>query len=199
MLQNGDFAQGSNSWFFAVNGNANAAWTIENGISQFYITNGGTSLSSIELLRWGQALIQGEQYVLQFDGWADQSRYIQVQLVQNGGQFIDYGALNPTLLTPNSAHFRYVFNMVQSSDFSVNLLFDLGSVAGTVNLANISLFRSPLGDLNLDGRVDVLDLGTLCGNWLKKQNNLPDDLDGDGKVDFNDFVPFGQNWGLGAR
>ncbi len=70
--------------------------------------------------------------------------------------------------------------------------------ASIVKIANISLFRSPLGDLNLDGRVNVLDLDIMCGNWLKKQNNLPGDSDGDGKVDFNDFVPFGQNWGLGA-
>jgi hypothetical protein len=60
------------------------------------------------------------------------------------------------------------------------------------------LFEPPTGDLNLDGRADLLDLSIFAGNWLKTQTGLPADLNGDGKVDFTDFSILGQNWTPGS-
>lgn len=195
MVQNGDFSQSSNSWFFAVAPPASAGWSIQNGVSHFYLTNGGPSLSSVELLQAGLALIGGDQYVLQFDAWADQPRYIQAQLLQNGGQSLDYSSLTASFLTPNRAHFQYAFTMEYASDFSANLVFNLGSSAGAVYLANVSLTRPLPGDLNFDGRVDLIDLGIFCGDWLIQKTPSPSgDLDNDGLVNFNDFSILGQNW-----
>jgi len=196
-VQNGDFSQGSNSWSFVVTGSASGAWTVTNNSSQFYIANGGPSLGGIQLLQGNMALIQNAQYVLDFDAWSDQTRYIQVQLVPNSLPLADYSALTPTFLTPNRTHYRYVFTMRQPSDFSANLLFNLGSSSASVFLARISLFRAAAGDLNFDGRVDALDLDIFCRNWLK-QPGLSGDLDGNGRVDFNDLTILGQNWGVGT-
>lgn len=85
--------------------------------------------------------------------------------------------------------------MLQPSDFSANLVFNLGGSVGAVYLANVSLFTPLAGDLNLDDRVNILDLGIFCGNWLKQPNGTPGDLDQNGTVDFNDFNLLGQNWG----
>jgi len=87
--------------------------------------------------------------------------------------------------------------MKQPSDFSDNLIFNLGASAAYVYLDNISLFNPPVGDLNLDGHVDFLDLGIYGGNWLKQQSGLPGDLDGNNKVDFTDFGILGENWSGG--
>ena len=59
---------------------------------------------------------------------------------------------------------------------------------------NVSLFNAPPGDLNLDGRVDLLDLQIQTGDWLKPPSGLNLDLDGNGKIDFNDFSVLGENW-----
>ncbi len=194
MVQNGDFSQGTNLWTFTVSGTASATWAIESGASHIYITNGGATLPSIQLLQPGKALIQGKTYVLQFDAWAAQSRYLDVKLAQSISPFTDYSRITSPFLTPNRTHYRYVFTMQQVSDFSANLLFNLGASSAGVYLANISLFNPPVGDLNQDGRVDFLDLGILGGSWLKQQTGLPADLDVSGQVDFKDFGILGENW-----
>jgi arylsulfotransferase ASST/carbohydrate binding protein with CBM4/9 domain len=194
MVRNGDFSQGANSWTFSLSGGASAAWAIESGASHFYITNAGASLPSIQLLQGGLALIQGKTYVLQFDAWATQARYIDVKLAQSVSPFTYYSRITSPLLTPTRTHYRYVFTMQQTSDFSANLLFNVGASSVAVYLADVSLFNPPTGDLNLDGRVDFLDLGSFGQSWLKQQSGLPADLDGSGQVNFQDFGILGENW-----
>jgi hypothetical protein len=197
MVGNGDFSQGTNSWTLKLNNGALAALAVVNGAGDISITNGGTTLSAVQLLQPGKVLIQGTQYVLEFDGWSTQSRYIGVELAGSASPFAVYSALSSSFLTPNPSHYRYVFSMQSSSDSAANLLFNLGAANGDVFLDNFKLFSPPVGDLNLDGRVDLLDLSSFVGNWLKTTNS-PADLDGNGKVDFMDFNILGNNWLLGS-
>src|SRR2546426_9271713 len=120
MVANGDFSQGTNSWTWTVSGAAVAAWRIESGASHFDITNGGTALPDIQLLQPGLALVQGKQYVFQFDAWSDQTRYIDVKVAQSVSPFSDYSRISSPFLNPNRTHYRYVFTMQQPSDFSAN-------------------------------------------------------------------------------
>jgi hypothetical protein len=148
----------------------------------------------VQLVQGNQPVLQGKKYVLQFDAWSDQSRYIGVQLVQNKSPFTSYTQISSPLLTPNLTHYQYVFTMQQVSDFSANLAFNLGSLASSVFIQNVSLFNSPPGDLNLDGHVNLLDLNSFVQAWLKQQSGAPADLNGDGKVDFNDLTVMGSSW-----
>jgi hypothetical protein len=194
IVQNGDFSQGTNFWSSTLSYGASATWAIEGDASHFYITNSGAYLSSIQFLQGSMTLIQGKQYVLQFDAWSSQPRYIGVSAAQSVSPFTDYSGITPPFLTPNRTHYQYVFTMQQPSDFGATLLFDLGTSTADVYLAKISLFNPPVGDLNLDGRVDLLDLSVFCGSWLKQQGGSPADLNGDGQVNFTDFSILGQNW-----
>lgn len=195
MVQDGNFSQGAGPWSFQLNGGAMGDWTVVDGASQFYITDGGVTLSSIQFLQTNFSLIFGQQYVLEFDAWSDQSGYIQAQLNQAAPPYFDYSGLGPSFLTPNPTHFRYSFTMSQPSDPSANLVFNLGTLGGGIFLANVSLYTPLLGDLNLDSRVDLLDLDIFCGNWLKQQPGVPGDLDQSGAVNFTDFSIFAQSWG----
>ena len=194
LVVNGDFSQAVFAWGFRLSGGASATWGTGNATGQFHISNGGSSLANVQLVQTGKSLIQGKQYVLQFDAWSSQARYIQVELAQSLSPFADYSRITPLFLTPNPAHYRFTFTMQQPSDFSANLLFNMGSANGDVFLENVSLFNPPVGDLNLDGRVDTADLQVLVRNWLKQQSGLPGDLNGDAKVDFTDLSILGQNW-----
>jgi len=198
MVQNADFSQGTFYWGLNLSSNANATWSIGNGVSEFYITNGGTRLADIQLFQGGETLILGRQYVLEFDAWSSQTRYMEVQLAQAVPPFTDYSHITPPFLTPNRTHYRYVFTMQQPSDFSATLLFNLGASTADVYLGNMFLFNPPVGDLNLDGQVNFLDLGILTKNWLKQGSGLPGDLNGDGKVDFTDLGILGANWTPGG-
>ena len=199
MVQNGDFSQQYSAWAFSVNTGASADWAVENGVAHFYITNGGTMQSGIQLRQSGQALILGSKYVLEFDAWSSQTRYIDAHLVQRVSPFMIYSQPTATFLTPNRAHFRYPFTMRQPSDSSASLVFNLGAGTGDVYIDNVSLFSPAAGDLNQDGSVDFSDLGIFVGSWLKSQSGLPADIDGNGKVDFNDFNLLGGSWDIGTQ
>jgi hypothetical protein len=199
MVQNGDFSQGYSAWAFSVNTGAGADWTTDNGIAHFYITNGGTMQSSIQLRQSGQAIILGSKYVLEFDAWSSQPRYIDAHVAQLVSPFSNYSQPTATYLTPTRAHFRYPFTMRLSSDSNASLVFNLGASVGDVYIDNVSLFSLAAGDLNQDGSVDYSDLSIFVGGWLKQQSGLPADIDGNGKVDFNDFNLLGGTWATGSR
>ena len=199
LVQNGDFSQDQSAWNFRVDSSANASWSIENGVSKFNITNGGTSLGAVQLFQTNLPIILGDLYALAFDAWSEQSQFIQATLAQSVSPFLDYSGLAPTYVTPNRTRYHYLFTMIHPSDPQATLQFNMGSYSGSVYLANIVLFNPAVGDLNLDGRVDIQDLRTFCQSWLKKQTGLPADLNQNGTVDFNDFSLLGQNWDLGTH
>jgi hypothetical protein len=193
MVQNGDFSQGTASWIFTNSGTANATWSVQNGTSVVHIVSAGTALSDIQLRQAGLKLILGKKYVLQFDGWASVRRAMEVRLGQDQSPFTTYRVLTPTLTT-SPQRFTYPFVMSNNTDLNARLGFNMGAALGDVYLDNVVLFNAPPGDLNADGRVDLLDLKLFTGDWLKQQSGLGGDLDTNGKVDFNDFGILGENW-----
>ena len=197
MVQNGDFSLGYSSWAFSVNTDASSDWSIENGVAHIYITNGGAMQASIQLRQSGQALILGSKYVLEFDAWSSQPRYIDTHLAQRVSPFSNYSQPTATFLTPNRAHFRYPCTMRQPSDSSASLVFNLGASTADVDLDNVSLFSPAAGDLNQDGKVDLSDLSIFVEGWLKQQNGLAGDIDLNGTVDFNDLNLLGGTWATG--
>jgi len=195
MVANGDFAVGTNSWIWTVSGTASAGWNITNAVSRFVIPNGGTATSSLQLRQTSIPLIQGKKYVFEFDAWTSGgARTIEAKLQNSSGSLNYSGTKTPTL-TPTTNHFRYVFTARASSDFSAQLVFNLGGTSTRpVHLDNISLFNAAPGDFNLDGRVDLLDLSVMASEWPRQGTNLVSELDGNGKVDFKDFGILGENW-----
>ena len=194
MVLNGDFSQGTNYWSWADTGGASARWEVANNVSYVDISNGGAALESLELWQAGMPLTQGKKYVFGFDAWSEQPRSIQVQVGQVVAPSTSYSGPLVAALTPNPSHFRYVFTMQHSSDSNSDVIFDLGASSLGIYIDNVSLFSSPPGDFNLDGRVDARDLAVMAGEWLKQQPNLVSDLDQNGRVNFKDFTLLGQSW-----
>lgn len=198
MIQNANFSQGTTSWIWTLNGGASAAWVIESGVSHVRITNGTTIPANIQLKQTAKPIIQGKKYVFDFDAWSTQPRYIEAKVAQDAAPNQNYSGITSTYITPTRNHYRYVFTMSAASDFSASVFFNLGSSGADVYLANVSLFNAAPGDLNLDGRVDLLDLQILTHDWLRIQNGLSTDLDGSGKVDFTDFGILAEDWSRGG-
>ena len=195
MISNGDFSQGTSSWIWSLTNGATASWAIESGVSHFYITNSTAGQANIQLKQTGKPIIQGKTYVFQFDAWSSPApRYIQAEVAQDAAPNQFYGGSISVYLTPTPTHYRYVFTMTAASDFNASVMFNLGGSSTGVYLDNVSLYYCAPGDLNADGRVDLLDLQSLTHDWLKQQSGLPTDLNNDGKVDFLDFSILGENW-----
>jgi Dockerin type I domain len=169
---------------------------VSGGAGAATISNPGIALSDIQLRQAGLKLLESKKYVVQFDAWASLPRGIEVRLGQDASPFASYAVFSPTL-TPLQHRFAYTFVMQSPTDLNARLMFNLGGAPGNVYLDNISVFNPPVGDLNLDGRVDLLDLQIFTRDWLKQQGGLSTDFNADGKVDFRDFGALGASWSGG--
>jgi len=196
MVQNGDFSQGTASWIWTNSGTASATWSVVSGTGNVHIVSAGTALADIQLRQVGLKLIRGNKYAVQFDAWSSARRPIEARLGQDQSPWTSYLVASPSLTTIKQ-RFTYSFVMQQTTDLNARLMFNVGAVLGDIYLDNVSVFEVPPGDLNLDGRVDLLDLQLFSRDWLKQQSGLNGDLDGNGKVDFNDFGILGENWSGG--
>jgi hypothetical protein len=143
MVSNGNFSAGTNGWILSLANSGSAVWAVTNGVGYFTIANGGTYATDIQLQQTGFRLIQGFQYILAFDAWATRPRYIQAEVGEAASPYLNYSGLAATALTPIRTHFQYAFTMAQPSDFSANVMFNLGTSTAGVSLANASLSIAP--------------------------------------------------------
>jgi hypothetical protein len=188
MVLNGDFCQGQGSWTWEIGGSANAAWNIENGISHFDIANGGTQISDVQLRQAGIRLVNGKEYVFEFDAWSDMPRFIEAKVGQDESPWTNYSKIGYSSITPNVTHFSYPFTMQDPSDYNSRVVFNTGTSNIDVYIDNVSLIKVLPGDFDLDNCVKFDDLAVLTGEWLEDESGLIADLQENGKVDFNDFA-----------
>jgi len=194
MVLNGDFCRGQDSWIWEVGSAASAVWNIEDGVSHFDITSGGTVLPDVQLRQAGIRLVRGKQYVFEFDAWSELPRIIEAKVGQDQSPWTNYSKIGYSSLTPNPLHFRYRFTMQDASDYNARVVFNSGTSPFDVYIDNISLITVLPGDFDCDGCVRFDDLAVLTGEWLEEQSGLISDLQGNGKVDFNDFAIFAESF-----
>ncbi|MEI6606254.1 MAG: aryl-sulfate sulfotransferase [Verrucomicrobiota bacterium] len=197
MVANGDFSGGTASWTWALTSPAVATLSTSSGYSRFNITNAGSTVSNVQLRQAGMQLVQGKKYIFEFDAWADTARSIEAKVGQDVSPYTNYSGIGYTSVTTTKTHYRYTFTMTAANDLSSRVVINtgkLGTSTASVNIDNVSLFTPAPGDLNEDGKVDLLDLKIMSSAWRKQQTGLSSDLNGDGKVDFNDFGVLGDNW-----
>jgi hypothetical protein len=140
MVQNGDFSAGTNSWTFATNNTGAGTFSVVTGACLVHITGAGMALTDLQLLQSGLRLIQGNQYVLEFDGSAVGGTHpIDVKLGQAQSPYGIFYTASPTLRT-TPQHFTYGFAMTNATDFNARLMFNMGGLARDVVLDNISLY-----------------------------------------------------------
>jgi hypothetical protein len=199
MVLNGDFCRGQDSWIWELGGTASAVWNIEDGVSHFDITSGGTVLPDVQLRQAGIRLVRGKQYVFEFDAWSELPRIIEAKVGQDESPWTNYSKIGYSSVTPNPTHFRYTFTMQDASDYSARVVFNMGTSLFDVYVDNISLITVLPGDFDFDGCVRFDDLAVLTGEWLKEQSGLIADLQDNGKVDFNDFAIFADSFEYPCR
>lgn len=141
MVFNGNFSQHKASWTWEVGGYASAEWKIEDGVSHFDITSGGNEVSEIQLRQVGMQLTRGEEYVFEFDAWADRPRIIEAEVGQARSPWTNYSKIGFSYITPMKNHFRYSFTMEDPSDYDARVVFNMGNSILDVYLDNVSLIK----------------------------------------------------------
>jgi hypothetical protein len=145
IIINGDFAAGEEHWEWEVTDSASAIWNIEGGISHFNLINGGNEIDEVQLRQNGLTLIQGNDYIFEFDAWADVPRIIEVKVEQDASSAINYSKIGFSGLTPIMTHFEYPFNMEYQTDFNARVVINTGNSDVDVYIDNISLKEAQSG------------------------------------------------------
>ena len=73
----------------------------------------------------------------------------------------------------------------------IDRLFDID-----INDIILQVSQQREGDFSGDGKINIVDLGLLSGNWLQTGSDMPQDLYNDNIVNFRDFVIFTENWSI---
>jgi hypothetical protein len=194
MIQNGDFSQWTASWVWSCGGTASAQWMIENGVSHFKITAGGSASTDIQLRQAGIRLMRGTDYIFEFDAWAQAPRIIEAKVEKNGSPWTNYGKIGFSYVTPQKKRFRYPFTMQDPSESDARVVLNLGTSPYDVYVDNLSLSVAVPGDFDFDGCVSPEDLAVLTNQWLNEQTGLQADLDNNGYVDLGDFAVLAEYW-----
>jgi hypothetical protein len=114
-------------------------------------------------------------------------------------------------------NFNYLFNPKEQTTLNTDVGYDvdttnpnnpLGSPWSAASNAEDASGFSPFspqlhlpyipGDADLDGDVDIADLGILASNWQLPGDLLHGDFDGNGTIDVNDLGLLASNWQAGV-
>jgi hypothetical protein len=96
--------------------------------------------------------------------------------------------------------------ITNSDSFDRTVTLDLSTATVGLGHADNVILRLPVfsgrytfaGDANLDGQVDVADLGALATNWQTSSNWTGGEFNYDGFVDVSDLGALATNWQDGA-
>jgi hypothetical protein len=162
IVLNGDFSGGTAPWIWEVGGSASATWLIENGVSHIDIANGGSQVYEVQLRQNGIPLLQGRNYIFEFDAWADASRLVEVKVAQDEHPWINYSKIGFSFLTATPTHFYYEFEMQEPTDHNARVVINAGNSNFDVYIDNISLIMEP--------ETGIADSPPAPGNYILYRN-----------------------------
>ena len=139
LVQNGDFSGNKNGWTWELQGAGQADWAVENGEAHIAISNGGSNDYDVQLRQSPIPLVRGEDYIFEFDAYADATRIIEAKVGQDQTPFTNYSKSTYFNLRRSSSHFTWEFEMEDPSDFNARVVFNMGNSGSGVYLDNISL------------------------------------------------------------
>jgi hypothetical protein len=141
LVLNGDFAEGTAQWNYAVTAPAVGNSYIT-AAGEFFaqIGNGGTQAWHIQLSQGGIPLANGSKYRLEFDASSvSSSRTIDVRIEKAVSPFTNYSKTSIVALTTVPKHYFYDFTMQDPTDNGSRVVFNCGLSDIDVLIDNISI------------------------------------------------------------
>lgn len=139
LINNGDFSNNADGWTWEVRGGASANLEFVDGAAHFDISAGGGNIWEVQLRQNGLPLIQGVQYIFEFDAWADRSRAAEIKVGEDSGDFTNYSEIGYSALGTRKKHFTYEFVMNDPSDLNGRVVINTGTDDADVYIDNLSL------------------------------------------------------------
>jgi len=147
LIINGDFSNDLDAWDWEVNSLASAEVEVVNYECNFLIHNGGQGFNDIQLSQDSILLIQGQNYMLEFDAWAEYTRAVELKFTGENTPFADYSRIGYSALNSAAKHYMYYFEMEEPTDNNSRLEINAGN-------SDVSLFIDNLS-LKIDGPVNA--------------------------------------------
>lgn len=145
LVDNGDFTQGTQSWFFEAVGDASFA--VQAGVAEISV---GSTLSSAQLYQEGLSLVANYEYVLEFTADADVNCSMHVSLTSGNASGGNLGVDDTLNLSAGSQQYRYAFTP-QSHEYNAQLRFELSDVSQkVVHIQDVCCGRSANGPVVAD-------------------------------------------------
>jgi len=138
LVPNGDFSRDKRSWIYELQG-GDADWIVEDGISYFKIRNGADAVYAVQLRQNNMPLVQGEEYLFEFEAWSVSPRTIEAKVAQDNGPWINYSKIGLSGVGPSKRHYSYKFTMEHPSDPNGRVVINVGDDNADVYVDNVSL------------------------------------------------------------
>jgi len=139
LVKNGDFSSGGDHWIWEVTGEATASWEILNGESHISIGNRGSQAYNVQLRQNGIPLLEGKDYIFEFDAYAENERVVEIKVSQDSSPWINYSKIGYTALSKQLEHYKYIFKMEDATDVNARVVINCGADNDDVYIDNISV------------------------------------------------------------
>jgi len=138
LILNGNFDDTDDYWNFSKSGDVQAEKNIDD---HYYvnITNGRTMQSDIIISQNNVSLDQGEKYILKFDAWAQDGKFIDVKIRKATSPFTDYTKIGAVYVNATVQSLTFPFEMKDISDGIAQLVFMVGGDNNDIYIDNVSL------------------------------------------------------------
>ncbi|MFC4386627.1 carbohydrate binding domain-containing protein [Gracilibacillus marinus] len=147
-IYNGTFDQGTDRfefWEFHTDETADATTYIGSAVNErrfeTRINNGGSEVTSVQLIHSNLNLQSGNSYELTFDASAAADRDMKVSLVNSKFEVIHEEIVN---LSPETEEYTLQYTMDKESDSNSELHFNIGGNGNDVYIDNVFMKRLPL-------------------------------------------------------
>jgi len=140
LIKNGNFSSGTVNWLIKISSWAEADVLIDT-LNQLYfnIDTAGFEYKHIQVKQTGIPMIQGQDYLFEFDAIAETPRIIEARVGQNDEPRTNYSRNGLSYITNRYKHYSYEFTMQSPSDFNSCVEINCGTDTANIYIDNLSL------------------------------------------------------------
>jgi len=139
LIINGDFSNALYAWEWEVDSLASAEVQVVDSVCNFVIQKAGNNFQDVQLKQQNIQLIMGQNYLFEFDSWADEPRVLEIMVAEGDSPFTDYSRIGYIALTSTTKRFTTSFEMTEPTDLNARVVINAGSATENIYMDNLSL------------------------------------------------------------
>ena len=153
-IVNGDFVEAEDlvadeNWQFLIAGTGKGNAEISDGMININTENAGDLEYSIQLVQPKLPMINGNQYKISFDAYADEDRNMIVGISAPDNGWIRYFPDTSVALTTDKQTYEFEFTMANDDDANGRLEFNMGNQGSTAGIHITNVRVEKIGEIDV--------------------------------------------------